>query len=384
MGKARKHTVIHGNVEKLTNIREVHGDVFISGQKSARPHFASVPPYPSLIVGREKVLRELKTRLGVGTETRTARLPFQVLTAIRGWPGVGKTTVVSAIAHDPEVISAFPDGILWVSLGQHPDLLSELARWGQTLGASDFSGIRSVAKATKRLAGILRDKHALLIVDDIWNSNDALVFEVGGRECATLITTRETSIAHELAPLPDAVYVLPILTDEQSLELLRNLAPTVVANYSVECLELVQELQGLPLALQVAGRLLNAEINYGFGVSDLLRELHDGVTLLKSKAPSDLADLATQTTPTIAVLLQKSTDRLDEQTRRYFSFLGAFAPKPAYFDLAAMQGVWKVDAPKPIVRQLVDRGLLEFVPELNRYQIHALLVTHAKWLCAAT
>ncbi len=45
-----------------------------------------------------------------------------------------------------------------------------------------------------------------------------------------------------------------------------------------------------------------------------------------------------------------------------------------------MEFVWQVDNPKSIVRQLVDRGLLEFVPELNRYQMHALLVMLAKSL----
>ncbi len=57
-----------------------------------------------------------------------------------------------------------------------------------------------------------------------------------------------------------------------------------------------------------------------------------------------------------------------------------FAPKPATFDLAAMKAVWQVEQPQPIVRTLVDRGLLEFVQEIGRYQMHALLVAHAKSL----
>jgi hypothetical protein len=54
------------------------------------------------------------------------------------------------------------------------------------------------------------------------------------------------------------------------------------------------------------------------------------------------------------------------------------APKPATFGLDAMSIYWKVDDPKPIARVLVKRGLLEYIPELERFQMHALLVAHAQ------
>jgi hypothetical protein len=42
--------------------------------------------------------------------------------------------------------------------------------------------------------------------------------------------------------------------------------------------------------------------------------------------------------------------------------------------------MWDVEDPRPIVRALVDRGLLEYVQEIQRYQMHALLVMLAKTL----
>jgi hypothetical protein len=100
---------------------------------------------------------------------------------------------------------------------------------------------------------------------------------------------------------------------------------------------------------------------------------------LEATAPADRVDLANETTPTVAVLLQKSTEYLDDNTRDCFAYLGVFAPKPATFDLAAMKAVWQVEDPKPIARQLADRGLLEPVGS-GRFQMHALLVIHAKSL----
>lgn len=126
--------------------------------------------------------------------------------------------------------------------------------------------------------------------------------------------------------------------------------------------------------------MLNVEASYGLSVTDLLAELREGTRLLEAQAPADRTDLANETTPTVAALLQRSTDRLDQTTRDCYAYLGIFAPKPATFDLAAMKAVWQVENPEPITRTLVDRGLLEFVKEIGRYQMHALLVMHAKSL----
>jgi len=364
-----------GDIElKQSQVNIAGRDIHIHSPSSQRP--GSAPPLPALMVGREDDLRDLKARLGLnlaGQETYTT----QVLTAVRGWPGVGKTTVAAALAHDPEIAAAFPDGVLWTSLGPTPSILSELAAWGRALGADNLLN-DTIEEASARLTALLRNKRVLLIVDDVWEPEHAIPFKVGGHECAMLITTRVNSVATAIAPTPNAIYKLAVLTNEKALELLSVLAPGVVHQYPQDCAELVSELEGLPLALQVAGHLLNVESSYGFGVTDLLIELREGTKLLEAQAPADRADLANETTPTIAVLMQKSTDRLDSNTRDCFAYLGAFAPKPATFDLTAMQAVWQVPDPKPLVRVLVDRGLLE--PVAGRFQMHALLVVHARSL----
>jgi hypothetical protein len=218
-------------------------------------------------------------------------------------------------------------------------------------------------------------------VDDVWEAAHAIPFKVGGRDCALLITTRLTGVADALAPTPDAIYKLAVLTDDKALELLQALAPDVVREHPAACRELVRELEGLPLALQVAGHMLRVEAGYGFGVTALLDELRKGTKLMMAPAPADRSDLMKETTPTVAVLLQKSSDRLDSFTRDCFAYLGAFVPKPATFDLEAMQAVWMVEpeAAKTAAWTLIDRGLLEPLGN-GRFWMHALLVTHAKSL----
>jgi len=341
----------------------------------------SAPPLPSLIIGREEAMRDLKTRLGIAGKGQIPA-PLQVVTVVRGWPGVGKTTLAAALAHDADIALKFPDGVLWASIGQTPSVLSELAAWGRALGAYDLLRASTVEEATAQLSALLRNKRVLLILDDVWEAEHAVPFKVGGRECAMLITTRVPGVAQALAPTPSHIYNLGVLAEQKAFELFQALAPTVATQYPAGSLELVRELEGLPLAIQVAGHMLNVEASYGFGVAHLLQELREGSKLLEAKAPADRADIAKEKTPTLAVLLQKSTDRLDNEVRERFAYLGAFAPKPATFDLAAMQAVWQVEDPKPTAHVLVERGLLEPVPGTGRFQMHALLVLHARSLLA--
>lgn len=341
------------------------------------------PPFPvSIFIGREDALKDLKGLLVVGRGA-----PKSNIVVVRGWPGVGKTTLVGVIGRDPGVMKSFRDGVLWASLtlkpnGGAPDLLSEMARWGDALGTDELLRIPTVDEAAKRLGYLLQDKKMLLILDDVWESSHALPFlKAAGHKCVTLITTREaTKVALDLAPLPQAVYVLPVLTERDGLRLLGILSPDAVREHPGECLELVRALECLPLALQVAGRLINTELQVGRGAKQLqklLTAIQDGAAIIKAKAPPDRDETGGR--PTVQALLKKSTDLLDRGTRERFAFLGPFAPKPATFDLKALKAVWLVNDPMPIVSKLVGHGLMELAGA-GRYQMHALLVAHARLL----
>jgi nucleoside phosphorylase len=339
---------------------------------------ASPPSTPEIFLGRDEEMAELKRRLGILRAEQSSG-PVQVLTAVRGWPGIGKTATATVLARDSDLLTAFPDGVLWTSLGPSPNLLSELATWGRALGTDEILRAPTLKEATSLLAAHLRSMRKLLIVDDVWEVEHVVPFrEVLGKESALLITTRQLGVVDGLSLPDDAVFNLPALTEDRALELLRILAPNVVAEHGEECLELARDVECLPLALHVAGRLLNTESKMGWGVADLLKDLRKGAKLIEAKAPADMMDYETETIPTVAALLKKSTDLLDDVTRDCFAFLGPFAPKPATFDLNAMKAVWMVEDPKPIAKTLVERGLLE--PVNGRFQMHALLVAHARSL----
>jgi hypothetical protein len=340
--------------------------------KPPPPSAGAAPPLASRVVGREGDLDRVLARI-----VRLAGEPGRKVLVVRGWPGVGKTTFLAALAADPRTAAAFPDGVLWATAGESPDPLGALADWARRFDPG--ARFARLDEAMRSLRGSLSSRKMLLAVDDVWTEEAAAGFLVGGPGCVTVLTTRFPSVARALATGPHYIDPLPQLSEDDGVELLRLHAPTVVAQHPDEARVLVRDLEGLPLALRVAGRMLEAEAELGWGIADLLADLRQGA-FLDEVAPDDRFDEQTGTIPTVKILLEKSTERLDPESRDRFALLGAFAPKPATFDLPALSEVWEDPNPKPTVRTLVGRGLLEPVPGTDRFQMHAVLVLHARSL----
>ncbi|MBX3081381.1 MAG: hypothetical protein KF716_07070 [Anaerolineae bacterium] len=341
------------------------------------PSIGLLPPLPALMIGRDGAMRDILERLGTDGQEP------QPLTVIQGWPGIGKSTLVARLAHHPMISQLFPDGVLWASLGETPNLLKELLLWSSVFTAREAPRLRKIEDISAQLTAILHNKRMLLIVDDIWKPEDVVPFRIGGPNCASVFTTRLNDVAMTLAPTAQAIFRLPVLAEEAGLELLTKLTPDTVAAHPAEARTLIRDLEGLPLAIQVAGRLLQTEARFGWGVIELLAELREGARILQSHAPSDMLVAGQETSPTVATLLRRSTDHLDSETRWRYAVLGLFVPKPATFDLKAMSAVWAVDDPRPTARILVNRGLLEPVSG-GRFQLHALLVLHARAILQET
>ena len=334
-----------------------------------------LPSLPSLIIGRENEFSELKEQLLTSPISDMS----QTVIAVQGWPGVGKTTLVSWLAHDSDVQTKFSDGVLWFSLGSSPDLLLGLSTWGRALNSEPLTKARNAQQALGILKEILHDKKVLLILDDVWKEEHVNLFLVGGKNCTTLITTRSRQLARQLV-VPSQIHLLSVLPIESSLELLGRFAPQVLLQYPAEARELVEALEGLPLAIQVAGQLLQSKIALGIDIRTLINKLKKDSALLYAEDSSDYRDLVNETSPTITALFLASINNLDDYTRKCFASLGVFAPKPSTFDINAMAHTWETEDPRPVINTLMEHGLLEYNPEIDRYQIHPLTAQFAKTL----
>jgi tetratricopeptide (TPR) repeat protein len=172
------------------------------------------------------------------------------------------------------------------------------------------------------------------------------------------------------------------LGEAEAVSLLEELVPSLNEADHERLSELVTKLGCLPLALKVAGRLLEQEATLGLGVADLLAEIEEGERLLTAAVPPELVDLVETTTPTVAALLGRSTDALGDDERGRFARLGVFAPGPASFDLPAVKAVWDEANEQDIrstLRTLVGRGLVD--PDgSGRFSLHPVLTMQARSL----
>jgi hypothetical protein len=100
-----------------------------------------------------------------------------ITAALKGAGGYGKTTLACALAHDPDIIDAYFDSILWVELGEKPGnvigIVSDLIN--TLLGSCPtFTTLGAAATA---FAEALGERRILLVVDRCDNN-----FIVGNRK----------------------------------------------------------------------------------------------------------------------------------------------------------------------------------------------------------
>ncbi|MBD2205990.1 NB-ARC domain-containing protein, partial [Calothrix sp. FACHB-168] len=139
---------------------------------------------------------------------------------VQGMGGIGKTVLATALARDEEVRKAFPDGVLWVTFGQTPQILTWQSYLASALGDKQ-AAFTEVGLAKARLRELFAQKACLLILDDIWRLDDATAFDVLGERCQMLITTRDGAI---VTGLGGEEYQLAVLGEQQALELLADWA----------------------------------------------------------------------------------------------------------------------------------------------------------------
>ena len=135
---------------------------------------------------------------------------------LHGMGGIGKSLLANALARRPEIRREFPDGVYWVTLGQQP-LLVELQRnVAKALG--DEAVFTSDVQGRERLRELLKDRAALLILDDAWQREHAEAFDVIGPRCRLLLTTRDAGLVTALAAKENHYQVqLPTVAEARAM-----------------------------------------------------------------------------------------------------------------------------------------------------------------------
>ncbi len=354
----------------------------VTGQSEAIPPVPAVildpaiPPPLSIehaLVGRDELLRQLKQRLLNGGRV--------ALSALNGLPGVGKTALATALAHNEEVRAYFSDGILWAGLGTEPDVLGLLSRWGTLLNCvpSDMAQRSLPETWANNIHTAIGQRHMLLVIDDAWEFAHARAFQVGGPNCAYLVTTRFPEIARRFAA--DGATVVRELEDTEGRMLLMRLAPEVVQAEPEEAHALVAAVGGLPLALTLLGNYLRAQSHSGQPrrLRAALERLHRIDERLRLAEPQALVgghpSLSAGTPLSLQAVIGISDQQVSEQARVTLRAMSVFPPKPNTFSEQAALSVSAL--PVETLDELTDAGLLESSGQ-ERYTLHQTIADYAR------
>ncbi len=258
------------------------------------------PDLPERFVPRPHEFGELKKLLLDGGE------PVAITTALSGAGGFGKTTLAAALCHDEDIQQNFDDGILWVTLGQTPDVIGKLVTAYAAL-TGERPAFKSDEDGAYQLGEKLEQRNCLLVIDDVWDASHLRPFLRGGKGSARLFTTRNTKIAGQAR----AVNV-DRMRPEEGVAMLPELDRAGAE-------DVARKLGEWPLGLELASAAIRERVRLGDSPARAIQRV----------------------APTIAEGVERivETSLPDATDRRRFAELGIF-PEDVEIPLTAARTAW--------------------------------------------
>ena len=148
-------------------------------------------PLPNNYIQRDQLVETIVVKL---TEDDTVPAVGTTVN-INGVGGVGKSTLAKALCHDLRLQNYFLDGFLWIRLGPLP--VSSAIKLGQLYHLlTNKTEVGNQSFFTNKLQTlIVNHLHKLLIIiDDVWEVSDALVYTQVFNGCKIVMTTRRENV----------------------------------------------------------------------------------------------------------------------------------------------------------------------------------------------
>jgi len=327
-----------------------------------------VPPVPPTFLNRPALHRAALEALLSDSIRPTVVQQAPPATVISGFGGTGKSTLAAALVQECEVRRRFPDGVIWLQIGQTPNPPSLQAAIGATVFGDDRDRYQNDQEGRLALAYLLRDKTVLIVLDDVWDHHIVDHFPIEGTDCRLLITTRNGGIASKLN---GADIRIDMLTPHEGAALIAKRAGGNIDNPIYH--QISEVLGGHTLAISLAA----AQISSGYADSpdDMLR------LLTKRDNPFTDLSLSLDRDDNLEMSLSLSYSSLHPDVQSCFRATGVIAID-AIFDRTLLAAVWgerEFDEIRRPLRALIDMGLLEDAPS-GRVRQHRLLRTYARAL----
>ncbi len=347
--KQLSHTLDEVNRLRIKRrIEEIEREITQVEQGTAPPLLPIPLELPATVehfTGRETELVQLLTDLQ----------PGRILT-LTGPGGIGKSALAAEalrrLAPGDGPPDRFPDGIIFHNFHNQPQValaLEAIAR------AFDEEPRPTPYDAARR---VLAGRRALLLLDGAENADDlGAVLEVRGG-CGVLITSRQRKDAaagwQDIVPLPP----------DEAVALLQAWGGARAADETATR-QICELVGGLPLAVRLTGRYL----------AQMEEEAADYLAWLK-EMPLQALDHGQRRLESVPYLLERSLDRVSEETRQVLAVVGLLALAPFGREVVAAALEVSAGQVSRWLGELVNYGLL--LGSGRHYEVsHVLVHTYA-------
>ncbi len=304
-------------------------------EKTTRPQrLPALPNFPTELIGREAEIAriaEILTNPGLVTLTGTA--------------GIGKTRVAAAVAR--RLAENLPDGAVWVDLTAASDAEQTVQQVSAALGLRE----EPARPVRETLTAFLEDKTLLLVWDNCEHLADACAALANNilSRCPflrLLATSREWLRAYG-----ERLHEVSLLPSDSAVRLFLARAQAVQPKFQITeqnqpaLLKICQDLDGLPLALELAAARMDMH-----DVFWIAENLHRRFELLTDGPRAGLPRHAS-----LQVSFDFSYDLLPPVEQALFRALGVFVGS---FRADAAEAVAALPDTETLLRQLVRKSLV--------------------------
>ena len=301
------------------------------------------------------MLNETVTKL---LQTAKDTNTFGTTLTITGAGGYGKTTIVKSLCYHPTIKKRFSNGFLFIELGPRPpDTNSKLKEIYELL-ANKICNTGLVEDKIKLLTGEYYH-NLLVVIDDVWNAEDAKPFVKVFSNCKTILITRKNNIT-KFIPSGQSVAVGPMKQDE---------AVSVLCNELTDYSKLSQENKTLldkiaqnahlwPLLLylirnELSCNLEQSSLPYGKAIQNIKAKLrHEGLTAFDKSDSESMVKICIEVT--LVSLTKASLDKI--KTMILYSGISALPSNV----LKNLWNISKQDA-QDAINKLWATGVVRFI-----------------------
>lgn len=359
-------------VATRTQLFQASADLLLErrARRLVQSDLINIPGDPPYFLPRQAEVARIKHDvLGGLNQMKGGRVQRVRKTGVSGMAGIGKSVIAASVARDKDVRRAFRDGLLWVTLGQEPNLVARQSQIAEALG--DVQGrFEDWEKGKSRLSTLLADKACLLILDDVWSTEAVAAFDALGPRCWMLITTRDSRL---LTAVGAVEHKLGVLGAQEALTLLAEWTGHVKA-LPREASQITKECGNLPLALAMIGAMVR-----GKQPDRWANALHK---LRSADLQSVRQEFAGYPYPDLLKAIDVSVNALEQEAgaerlkyRERFLDMAVY-PEDTSIPEAAIHSFWRPvgfdeSSAQDVLDKLVDSSLLRR-DDGNRFTIHDL------------